>query len=160
MLSEILESKIKQQPEDARFHSSLGIVYAGLGRKEDAIREGQLAVDLLPVTKEAWKGLFRIEDLARVYGRPFDPSEHYEREPFAVDVSVGKTNQLYRAHGYHTKVPHLAITPSILHYTKPGDIVLDGFCGSGMTCVAAQWCGTAPLDFRRGLKQRWKDDDR
>jgi tetratricopeptide (TPR) repeat protein len=63
----ILESKIKQQPEDARFHSALGIAYAGLGRKQDAIREGQLAVELLPVTKEAWKGLYRIADLARVY---------------------------------------------------------------------------------------------
>jgi hypothetical protein len=39
-------------------------------------------------------------------------------------------------------VPHLAIVPSILHYTQPGDVVLDGFAGSGMTGVAAQWCGT------------------
>ncbi|MFC1603812.1 hypothetical protein ACFL5F_02185 [Planctomycetota bacterium] len=62
-----LESKIQEQPEDARLHSSLGIAYAGLGHKEDAIREGKLAVDLLPVTKEAWKGLYRIEDLARIY---------------------------------------------------------------------------------------------
>jgi DNA modification methylase len=37
-------------------------------------------------------------------------------------------------------VPHLAIVPSILHYTKPRDIVLDGFAGSGMSGVAAQWC--------------------
>lgn len=28
----------------------------------------------------------------------------------------------------------------ILHYTKPGDIVLDGFCGTGMTGVAANMC--------------------
>ena len=62
-----LESKIQQQPDDARFHSSLGIAYVGLGRNQDAIREGKLAVELLPVTKEAWKGLYRIEDLARVY---------------------------------------------------------------------------------------------
>ena len=62
-----LESIIQEQPEDARFHSSLGIVYAGLGRKEDAIREGQLAVDLLPVTKEAWKGTFQVEALAKIY---------------------------------------------------------------------------------------------
>ena len=39
--------------------------------------------------------------------------------------------------------------PSILHYTKPGDIVLDGFCGSGMTGVAAQRCGTASAEWRR-----------
>lgn len=30
----------------------------------------------------------------------------------------------------------------ILHYTKPGDIVFDGFCGTGMTGVAAQMCGS------------------
>ncbi len=63
----ILESKIEEQPEDARFHSALGIAYAGLGRKEDAIREGKLAVELLPVSKDALRGAFRVEDLARVY---------------------------------------------------------------------------------------------
>ena len=94
------------------------------------------------------------------HGRPYDPDEPYHREPFAVDVSAGKTDSLYRAHGYHTKVPHLAIVPSILHYTRPGDVVLDGFCGSGMTGVAAQWCGTAPAAYRRALEQRWREEDR
>ena len=94
------------------------------------------------------------------HGWPYDPTVPYHREPFAVDVSEGKTDQLYRAHGYHTKVPHLAIVPSILHYTKPGDIVLDGFCGSGMTGVAAQWGGTAPLEYRRNLEQRWDEQER
>ena len=93
-------------------------------------------------------------------GTPYDPAEEYHREPFAVDVSVGKTDPLYRAHGYHTKVPHLAIVPSILHYTEPGDIVLDGFCGSGMTGVAAQWCGAAPEEYRRKLEKDWKDQGR
>ena len=76
----------------------------------------------------------------------------YHRDPFAIDTSVGKTDPLYRAHGYHTKVPHLAIVPSILHYTKPGDIVLDGFAGSGMTGVAALWCGAAPQIYRQSSK--------
>jgi len=97
-----------------------------------------------------------IRDFIKHYGKPYDPDETYRREPFAVDVSVGKTDQLYRAHGYHTKVPHLAIVPSILHYTKPGDIVLDGFCGSGMTGVAAQWCGTAPQSYRQTIEHDWK----
>jgi hypothetical protein len=95
-------------------------------------------------------------DFVRAHGRPHDLTESYEREPFAVDVSVGKTDQLYKAHGYHTKVPHLAIVPSILHYTEPGDLVLDGFSGSGMTGVAAQWCGTAPADYRHELEAEWK----
>ena len=101
-----------------------------------------------------------LTDFVERHGRPYDPDEPYHREPFAVDVSVGKTDPLYKAHGYHTKVPHLAIVPSILHYTKPGDIVLDGFCGTGMTGIAAQWCGTAPPAYRRELEQRWKKDER
>jgi len=66
---------------------------------------------------------------------------HYHREPFAADVSEGKNDPIYNAHSYHTKVPHKAIMRYILHYTEPGDIVFDGFCGTGMTGVAAQLCG-------------------
>jgi hypothetical protein len=98
-----------------------------------------------------------LEDFVRCYGKPYDPAVPYHREPFAVDVSEGKTDALYKAHGYHTKVPHLAIVPSILHYTNPGDIVLDGFCGSGMTGVAAQWCGAAPGEVRHKLEQEWRE---
>ncbi|MBE3143356.1 MAG: DNA methylase, partial [Planctomycetes bacterium] len=65
----------------------------------------------------------------------------YRREPFATDVSEGKNDPIYNAHSYHTKVPHRAIMRYILHYTDPGDIVFDGFCGTGMTGVAAQLCG-------------------
>jgi len=67
--------------------------------------------------------------------------DSYQREPFATDVSEGKNDPIYNAHSYHTKVPHKAIMRYILHYTDPGDIVFDGFCGTGMTGVAAQLCG-------------------
>ncbi len=63
----MLEIKVQQFPDDARFRSALGIAYAGLGRKEDAIREGELAVELLPMSKEAFRGAYRAEDLARIY---------------------------------------------------------------------------------------------
>ena len=63
----ILEAKTKKQSEDARFRSSLGITYAGLGRKQDAVREGELAVELCPVSKDAMRGPHRIEDLAHIY---------------------------------------------------------------------------------------------
>lgn len=97
-----------------------------------------------------------LEEFVRHYGKPYDPSVKYSREPQTIDVSVGKTDPLYKAHSYHTKVPHLAIVPSILHYTEPGDIVLDGFGGSGMTGVAAQWCGSAPDTYRHELETEWK----
>jgi hypothetical protein len=73
----------------------------------------------------------------------------------AVDVSEGKSDPIYKAHSYHTKVPHLAIVPSLLHYTSPGDVVLDGFCGSGMTGVAAHWCGSATRAYRQELEANW-----
>jgi DNA modification methylase len=97
-----------------------------------------------------------LEAFVRHYGRPYDPEVPYRREPMTIDVSVGKTDPLYKAHAYHTKVPHLAIVPSILHYTEPGDLVLDGFAGSGMTGVAAQWCGAAPAAYRHQLEGEWK----
>ena len=82
-----------------------------------------------------------IADFIKHYGKPYDSSKPYSREPFAADVSEGKNDPIYNAHSYHTKVPHKAIMRYILHYTEPGDVVFDGFCGTGMTGVAAQMCG-------------------
>ncbi|MDR1873924.1 MAG: site-specific DNA-methyltransferase [Synergistaceae bacterium] len=91
----------------------------------------------------------------------------YHREPFAADVSEGKNDPVYNAHSYHTKVPHKAIMRYILHYTEPGDIVFDGFCGTGMTGVAAQMCGDRDVVESLGylveadgtILQREADDD-
>jgi len=82
-----------------------------------------------------------IADFIKHYGKPYDPNVPYSKEPFAADVSEGKNDPIYNAHSYHTKVPHKAIMRYILHYTEPGDVVFDGFCGTGMTGVAAQMCG-------------------
>lgn len=60
---------------------------------------------------------------------------------YTLDVLEGKSDPIYNAHSYHTKVPHKAIMHLLLHYTNPGDIVYDGFCGTGMTGVAANMCG-------------------
>lgn len=86
--------------------------------------------------------------------KPEQPEEgyHYHREPFAADVSEGKNDPIYNAHSYHTKVPHKAIMRYILHYTQPGDIVFDGFCGTGMTGVAAQMCGDREVVMSLGYQ--------
>ena len=70
------------------------------------------------------------------------------KEPYAADVSEGKNNPIYNAHSYHTKVPHPAIMRYILHYTQPGDIVFDGFAGTGMTGVAASACDKPDNEFK------------
>jgi TolB-like protein/Flp pilus assembly protein TadD len=62
-----LENKLKVMPDDPRVLSSLGIAYAGLGLHEKAENAGERAVELLPVTKDAYKGVFLLEDLAQIY---------------------------------------------------------------------------------------------
>lgn len=89
-----------------------------------------------------------IEEFIREHGSPYDEAtDDYHREPFAADVSEGKSDPIYMAHTYHTKVPHKAIMQYILHYTNPGDIVFDGFSGTGMTGVAAQMCAKPDAEF-------------
>lgn len=78
------------------------------------------------------------------------------KDPYASDVSEGKNNPIYNAHSYHTKVPHPAIMRYILHYTQPGDIVLDGFAGTGMTGVAAQMCGKCDIDLKNKIENEFE----
>ncbi|MBI1878957.1 MAG: hypothetical protein HYR94_12195 [Chloroflexi bacterium] len=61
----------------------------------------------------------------------------YQVKPLLENLVAGKNSHVYDAHTYHTKVPPEAIARLIEHYTEPGDLVLDPFCGSGMTGVAA-----------------------
>lgn len=81
-----------------------------------------------------------------------DDRTYVDPGPFTTDISEGKSNPFYKAHSYPTKVPHPAIMRFLLHYTVPGDVVLDGFCGTGMTGVAAQACGMPPNDLRRDIE--------
>ena len=90
-----------------------------------------------------------IAEFIDKYGIAYDVEEDdYHCEPFAADVSEGKKDPIYNAHSYHTKVPYKAIMRYLLHYTKPGDIVFDGFCGTGMTGLAAQMCGSEDIKFK------------
>jgi eukaryotic-like serine/threonine-protein kinase len=63
----VLMAKIDETPEDARLHSSLGITLAGLGRAAEAVQEGERGVDLMPLARDALRGTYRVEDLARIH---------------------------------------------------------------------------------------------
>jgi DNA modification methylase len=82
---------------------------------------------------------------------------HEVHEPYASDVSEGKNNPIYNAHSYHTKVPHPAIMRYILHYTQHGDIILDGFSGTGMTGIAAQLCENPDLELKTRIESEFID---
>lgn len=79
-----------------------------------------------------------IEDFIKHYGKPYDPNLPYSREPFTSDTSAGKFDPIYRSHSYHTKVPYIAIQEYLKHYSQTSTCILDGFCGSGMTGIAAR----------------------
>jgi hypothetical protein len=91
---------------------------------------------------------FGLSDFPAEHVTPYDAAtDNYDRPPFAADIKEGKNDPIYNAHSYHTKVPPRSIIPYILHSTQPGDLVLDVFCGSGMTGLAAQMCAHPPADI-------------
>jgi tetratricopeptide (TPR) repeat protein len=62
-----LETSARILPEDAGYHAMLGLAYAQLGRKDNAIREGQKALALRPPSKDAWGGADNVLNLAEIY---------------------------------------------------------------------------------------------
>jgi hypothetical protein len=94
-----------------------------------------------------------LKEFIEYWGIAYNSNEEYHRQPFASDVNEGKGGKIYKAHTFHTKVPHEAITRYILHYTQPGDIVLDVFAGSGMTGVAAAYCGAPEVKFKKAVEE-------
>jgi DNA modification methylase/predicted RNA-binding Zn-ribbon protein involved in translation (DUF1610 family) len=100
-----------------------------------------------------------IGEFIEKHGTSYDEdTDEYKVEPYTADVSEGKNDPIYNAHSYHTKVPHKAIMRYILHYTKPGDIVFDGFCGTGMTGVAAAMCENPDRDFKIKLEEEARQE--
>jgi predicted RNA methylase len=139
--------KLREKLKDPEFRKIEGFP---IGEDEDILRLSD------PPYYTACPNPF-LADFIKHYGKPHTPDgESYRREPFAVDVSEGKTDPIYTAHSYHTKVPHKAIMQAILHYTEPGDVVLDGFAGSGMTGVAAQMCGNPEKEYRQTVENEWR----
>ncbi|MEJ2535656.1 MAG: protein kinase [Calditrichia bacterium] len=95
----MLQSKLKEFPNDARMHSSLGIAYAGLGEKDKAIKEGKRGVELLPISKEAWNGYYRELDLAKIYAMTGE-----------YDLAIDKVDYLLSIPGV-LSVPYIKIDP-------------------------------------------------
>jgi len=63
----LLEEAVSERAGDQRLHAALGLAYAYLGRKEEAIQEGYRAEELHPVSKDAAQGPIYLLNLARIY---------------------------------------------------------------------------------------------
>jgi tetratricopeptide (TPR) repeat protein len=69
------EEQVRAAPNDAQLHALLGLSLAYLGRNEEAIREGLRAVELLPVTKDAFLGPSFQHQLVRIYMLVAEPEK-------------------------------------------------------------------------------------
>jgi TolB-like protein/Flp pilus assembly protein TadD len=63
----IAQRALEESPQDSARHALIGLIYAGLGRKEDAIREGSRALELLPESKDAMDAPVLVIAMARIY---------------------------------------------------------------------------------------------
>jgi tetratricopeptide (TPR) repeat protein len=61
------EAQLRATPNDAQLHALRGLVLAYLGRKDEAIREGQRGVELDPVSKDGFGGPYMQLQLVRIY---------------------------------------------------------------------------------------------
>ncbi|HEV3391926.1 MAG TPA: adenylate/guanylate cyclase domain-containing protein [Chthoniobacterales bacterium] len=87
-----IETKIvRDQPDYAPAWSRLGLIDAGLGRKEDAIREGRRACELLPVTKDAMDGPSYITNLATIYAWTGERDSALEQLAISAKIPAGVT---------------------------------------------------------------------
>lgn len=92
-----------------------------------------------------------LAQFVRSHGAPYDPkTDDYRVPPFRRNLHVRKATAVYGMHSYHQgKKPHDAIRAYIRHFTQPGDLVLDPFCGSGGTALASILEGRMPIGLDR-----------
>jgi len=84
-----LETEVDAHPEDHRIHEALGLSYAGLGMKAQAIREAKRAVELFPLTRDAFFGTIPIKSEARIYCMVDEYDRAIERLEFLLSIPSG-----------------------------------------------------------------------
>jgi len=91
-----IEAELRVSQDEARLHASLGLAYAGLGRKEEAIREGERAVELLPVSKDGIFGPSLVVDLALIYAQTGEHDAAIDRIEYVLSVPAQFSVHLLR----------------------------------------------------------------
>jgi tetratricopeptide (TPR) repeat protein len=81
-----LERVARKRPNDERVYGSLGMTYAALGMRDEAVRAGKRAVELYPVTRDAILGTYRIMDLVITYSLLGEYDAALERMEFLLSI--------------------------------------------------------------------------
>lgn len=96
-----LEKSIKDEPDNARSHTALSLAYAGLGKKNEAVMEGNIGVKLNPITEDAFGGPGHVLYLATVYAMVGEK-----------DAALDQIETLLKAPtGYWLSIPDLKLDP-------------------------------------------------
>jgi eukaryotic-like serine/threonine-protein kinase len=74
-----IDERLRAAPEDAQIHVFRGLALAYLGRKAEAIREGEKAVALQPIAKDAFTGPYLQHQLVRIYILTGEPERALDR---------------------------------------------------------------------------------
>lgn len=69
------EQELHEMPDSPTRQAQLGLVYAYLGRKTEAIAAGKRAVELMPLSKDAYEGTAFLNSLAEIYARTGEPDK-------------------------------------------------------------------------------------
>ena len=85
----LLEEKISAGRSEPSIHAALGRAYAGLDRKSDAVREGAKAIELRPVSQDAFDGTFYLYDFAEIQARVGNADEALSAIRQLLDFSAG-----------------------------------------------------------------------
>jgi TolB-like protein/Tfp pilus assembly protein PilF len=85
----IVEKIVHDQPDYAQAWSLLGQIDAALGRKEDAIREGRHACELLPLSKDASVGARMINNLTVIYAWTGEKDLAFEQLAVSAQIANG-----------------------------------------------------------------------
>jgi tetratricopeptide (TPR) repeat protein len=81
-----LSALVAQNPEEAAYRSSLGLALAGLGLDDEAIAEGREGLRLMPPEVEAWRGSWRVIDLARIYAMTGRTNQAIEQLEYVMSI--------------------------------------------------------------------------
>ena len=85
------EQELREMPDSPTRQAQLGIVYAYLGRKADAIAAGQRALELMPVRQDAYDGPAYLLSLAQIYARTGETEKSIELIEKLLKIPNGMT---------------------------------------------------------------------
>ena len=97
-----LEKQSAESPGTARIHSALGLAYAGLGRKVEAIKEAERAMELVPLTATAYRGTAYMGLAVEIFARVGELDRAFEMIDLMLTMPSGR----------EITIPYLRVWPS------------------------------------------------